>query len=486
MYWNMSFKIPYEMFQFGISIVVARLLDPKDFGIVSIATMIIYYSNTLTNLGFKSALVQRKEITSEHISAVFTADLVLSSFLMCLFYFLAPLIASFFHSPESLNVVRVMSLTFVLSTFYDLPYTLFRRELNFKVITLVETTKEVCMSLITVTLAIYGFKYWSIVWGQLIPMTVAALFLMYKARWMPKVSRTLVALRDLFNYGVWSFVRSQLYFFNSRLDRLIVGRYLGTSVLGIYDKAKSLSQMPTESIASNINNVLYSSFSRIQDQKEDLLNMLKKSIVVISVINFPIYLGLFAVAPHFVPVVLGEKWNAMIVPLQIMCISGILVSFSGLFLTAAVNIGNYKKYTIRQMMSTGLLFVLWLVLVRWGIVAVAFGAIVYSLLTLYVGIGIVREKIDLPWKEFARCTVPALVSGFLMLLCVEVIYALLITKYSLLNLAAVIIAGAAIYTAIILKFPSSELDGIRMSLLRDMNSAWGKIKYACKSALSLR
>ena len=232
MYWNLSFKIPYEVFRFGISIVVARLLDPRDFGIVSIATMIIFYSNTLTNLGFKSALVQRKEITDEHISSVFTADLAISCVMACLFYFLAPLIAGFFHAPESIAVIRVMSLTFILTTFYDLPYTLFRRDLNFKVISLVDTAKEVLMSVITVVLAIYGFQYWSIVWGQLVALTLAALFLMVKARRKPRLSRNVAALKDLFNYGIWSFVRTQLAFFSGRMDRLIVGRYLGMSVLG--------------------------------------------------------------------------------------------------------------------------------------------------------------------------------------------------------------------------------------------------------------
>jgi O-antigen/teichoic acid export membrane protein len=484
MYWNLSFKIPYEAFRFGVSIIVARLLDPKDFGIVSIATMIIFYSNTLTNLGFKSALVQRKEITDEHISSVFTADLSLSLFMTGLFYFLAPAIAAFFHSPESIPVIRVMSLTFVITSFFDLPYTLFRRELNFKVITLVDTVKETCMSTITVILAYLGFKYWSIVWGQLVPLTLAALYLFVRIERRPTLSFRYGPLKDLFNYGAWSFVRSQLFFFSSRLDRLIVGRYLGPAVLGIYDKSKSLSQMPTESISSNINNILYSSFSRIQDKKNELVNMLRKSMVLTSVINFPIFAGLYAIAPHFVPVVLGEKWNPMIVPLKIMCISGMCASFSGLFLTAAVNVGNYRKYTVRLLIATGLLFILWLVLVRWGIVAVALGAVIYALVTFFIGIGIVREVIPLSWKDFAGCVVPSLIGCAVMLVCVESIYAFFITRYTLLNLVAIISAGALAYTAVMLKIPGSALESLRSSLKRDLNTAWTKVKNTCTSSLS--
>lgn len=485
MYWNLSFKVPYEIFRFGISIVVARILDPKDFGIVSIATMIIFYSNTLTNLGFKSALVQRKEITDEHVSSVFTADLAISCFMTGLFYFLAPGIALFFHSPESIPVIRAMSLTFVLTTFYDLPYTLFRRDLNFKVISLVDTSKEVLMSGTTVVLALLGYKYWSIVWGQLVPLTLAAVYLIVKMERKPKISINSGALRDLFNYGAWSFVRTQLAFFSGRMDRLLVGRYLGTSILGVYDKAKSFSQMPTDSISSNINTVLYSSFSRIQDKPAELMNMLKKSLVVMSIINFPVYVGLYAIAPHFVPVVLGTKWISLIVPLQILCVSGIFASFGGMFSIAAVGVGNYRKFTLWQIIVTGLLLVLWLALVRWGIVAVAYGAIVYSVLMLAIAVVIVREKIALSWKDVADCILPAFISSGIMLAVVEAAYFFFITKYNLLNLVAVVGAGALAYGLAIMNMPGSMLEGMRTSVVRDLNGFWGKLKFACKSA-SLR
>jgi O-antigen/teichoic acid export membrane protein len=484
MYWNLSFRMPYEVFRFGVSIVVARLLDPKDFGIVSIATMIIFYCSTLTNLGLKSALVQRKDITDEHISSVFTADLAISLFMACLFYFLAPAIALFFHSPESIPVIRVMSLIFVITPFYSLPYTLFRRDLNFKIITLVDTVKETFTSTITVVLAVLGFKYWSIVWGQLVPLTLAAIYLMVKSERKPAISFRYDALKDLFSFGIWSFVRSQLSFFSERMDRLIVGRYLGTSVLGLYDKSKSFSQMPTESISSNINNVLYSSFSRIQDKRDEIVNMLKKSIVLTSVINFPIFVGLYAIANHFVPVVLGEKWNGMIIPLKIMCISGLIGSFSGLFLTAAVNIGNYKKYTIRQMIATGSLFILWLIVVRWGVVAVALGAVVFALVTFFVGMGIIREKISFSWKEFAHSVGPALIGCAVMLICVESIYALFITRYTLVNLIVIVSGGALTYTVVMLKIPGNALESLRSSLKRDLFAAWAKFKNACMSSLS--
>jgi teichuronic acid exporter len=485
LYWNLSLKVPYEIFRFGVSIVVARILEPKDFGIVSIASMIIFFSNTLTNFGFNHALVQRKEITTRHIHSVFTVDLLISCFMICVFYFSAPGIASFFHSPESKNVIRVMSLVFIITTLYDLPYALLRRDLNFKLISITDTTKEVFISLLTLSFAIFGFKYWSIVWGQLIPLSAITVFLIMKAKWRPTISYSHTALKELFSFGAWSFIRSQLYFFNSRLDRLIVGRYLGPSILGVYDKSKSLSQMPTESIATNINTVLFSSFSRIQDNKAEIVNMLKKSLVVTSVLIFPIFIGLYAIAELFVPIVLGNKWNAMIVPLQIMCVSGIVASLNGLFSTVAVGIGDYQKYTIQQIITTCILFLLCLIAVQWGIEAVALGVVLYSLVSSYLGFIIIKKKIDFTWKELLKCISPALICSVIMLVSVKVVVFLFFIKHDLLTLCAMIMVGAATYIVAILKIRSSALDSLRASVGHDINSAWIKFKCAFKSSQSL-
>jgi O-antigen/teichoic acid export membrane protein len=481
-YWSLSLKIPYEAFRFVISIFVARLLDPKDFGIVSIASMIIFYSNTLTNFGFNHALVQKKEISAEHIHSVFTVDLFISCCMVGIFYLLAPAIASFFHSPESESVIRVMSLVFIITTLYDLPYALLRRELDFKIVSITDTAKEILISVMTLGLALAGAKYWAIVWGQLIPLTAATILLIVKAKWRPTISYRHAAMKELFNFGAWSFVRLQLYFFSSRLDRLIVGRYLGTSVLGVYDKSKSLSQMPTESIATNINTVLFSSFSRIQDDKIEIVNMLKKSLVLTSVLVFPLFVGLYAVADLFVPLVLGNKWNAMILPLQIMCLSGMIASLNGLFSTIAVGIGDYRKYTIQQIAATVILFFLCILAVPWGIESVALGVVLYSIVTSYMGFTIIKEKIEFSWKELFQCTAPAFFSSILMLTGVKVTAALIFRGKDLFTFGALIIVGATLYGVTVLKFPGSALDGLRASFGRDANSVWNKIKYAAGSS----
>lgn len=474
LYWNLFVKVPYEIIRFGISILIARVLDPKDFGIVSIASIVIYYSNTITNFGFNQALVQRKEITNTHINSVFTIDLTISLVMTTIFYIFAPTISSFFNSPESKDVIRVMSLVFILTALYDLPYNLFRRSLNFKIISLVDITKNFITSLLVLLLAHIGYKYWAIVYGQLVPLFFAAVYLIFKSGWFPRILFQYAPLKELFNFGFWSFVRAQVYFLSTRIDRIIVGKFLDTAILGLYDKAKSLSQMPVESISGNITTVLSSTFSRIQhDNNDDILRIFKKSVIVTSAIIIPICLGLYSVAGPFVRIMLGEKWAPMIIPFQLMCISGIFISLNELFGSILVGLGFYGEYSIRQIIYTILLSITSLVLVWRGIEAVAIGIIFNSVLIFYMNFNIIRKKLNTKWKNLFSWISPILLCSFIMFLAIGV-YAYFYDVNRLYNFVLTILIGITIYIISILFIPINNLDIIRIPVKQNMSYYWNK------------
>lgn len=467
LYWSLSLKIPYEIFRFGTSIIVARILEPKDFGIVSIATMTIYYSNLFTNFGFSQALVQRKDITNRHINTIFTFDLAVSIFFVLLFYLLAPAIASFFNSPESQAIIRVLSLIFILTTFQNIPYTLLRREINFKVISIVDSVKEVTMSTLTLVFALIGFKYWAIVIGQLVPLAIATCYLLYRSGWSPKIFYHHASFKELFNFGIWSFVSSQIYFFSTRIDRLVIGKALNPSILGIYDKAKSLYQMPVDSLSSNINSVLFTSFSRIQGNDKEIKNLLLKGTVLHSVINLPLFFGIIAVAPHFILVLFGQKWSETILPLQILCIGGVFSSLHGFVGNYIVSTGNFGKYTNRLLFATLGLFALSALAVGYGIWVVATVVVLFSIVLFYLSFNIVRERIPFQWSEFLFCVLPPLICSILMFLGIKASLFFFFSEITLLNLLSMVSIGALIYTVTILIIPSRALDDLRVPIFRD-------------------
>lgn len=472
LYWNLSLKIPYELLHFALSIVVARILEPKDFGLASIAAMAVYYSNTFTNFGFNQALVQRKEITTDQINAVFTFDLIISGALTGLFWLLAGPIAAFFHAPEARDMIRVMSLLFIITTFHDLPYTLLRRNIEFKMISLVDAGRELAMSLITLALALAGFRYWSIVFGRLIAVFLTALYLLYKVDWSPRIARRLEPLKELFNFGIWTVISSQTYFFSTRIDRILVGRVLSVATLGLYDKAKSLAQIPTDSIAQNINNVLFSSFSRAQQNAEEVKKLFHKGSVIISAITFPIYVGLLAVAPHFVLALLGEKWRPMIPALQILSLSGLFTSMNGLFATLVIATGQYKSYTRRLIFMTVLLAAANLFITRFGMEVVAISVTVYSCGIALLSYHIIHANYAITWKEIVMRMLPASVCSVIMFAAVRAAATLFFVKPTVLNLILQVATGALVYAAAMLLIPSAPLRDLRVSLYRDASKVW--------------
>jgi O-antigen/teichoic acid export membrane protein len=478
LYWNLGLKVPFEVVRFAVSIVIARLLDPSDFGVVSIATMLIYYANALTNMGFNQALVQHKDIDNRHISSVFTIDLIISCVLASLLYLVAPEIAIYFNSPESKNVIRVMSAIFIITTIHDLPYALLRRNLEYRLISIVDTVKETGVLAVSLTLAFLGFDYWSIVWGQLLPPSLAAIFIYMNNRQKPALTIHWRSVRELMDFGLWSFIRSQIYFFSTRIDRIIIGKFWGIHTLGIYDKGKSLSQMPNELISTNINTVLFSSVSRIQCNNDELTQMMKKGLLVTSILNVPIYFGLYAIAPVFVPVVLGTKWVPMITPLQIMCATGVFASLNGLMSVLAVGVNEYQRYTIQQVITTILLIVLCLLLVPYGPEAVAGGVVFYSAVTLLMGLSLIMRRVNVGWAEMVACLLPAFGGSVIMLACVKVSCLVLQGGESALSLVGQIVVGVVAYCAAILVMPYGPLKEVRVSLTRDLNWLGMKGKFA--------
>lgn len=476
LYWVLGLKIPFEIVRFAVSIEIARLLEPGDFGIVSIATILIYYANALTNFGLGQALVQRQEISDEHVNSVFTIDFSVSAVLAGSVYFLAPLIADFFRSPESRAVIEVMSLVFVITAVHDLPHALLRRNLEYRVIAVVDTTKETAVLIISLALALLGFKYWSIVWGQLIPAAFAALYLWAHNPRKPRLMVSIGAVKELTNFGMWSFARSQIYFLATRVDRLIVGRSLGVSALGIYDKAKSFSQMPYEALSTNISTVLFSSVSRMQCDDRELGRILLKGLLVTSLLSAPLYCGLFLVGPTFVPVVLGGKWNAMVRPLQVMCAAGVFASLNGVLSAVAVGANRYREYTVQQIMATGALVVACLALVPYGLVAVAGGVAGYAAVNFVAGTLLIKKSLRVTWRSVAGALFPALVGSAFMAACVAAFERFFVPSVSPWGLVGEVAIGAGAYLAAVLLMPYASLAEVRSAAVRDLARVRSRVR----------
>jgi O-antigen/teichoic acid export membrane protein len=466
-YWNTFTKIALEIIRFSVSIVTVRILDPKDFGIISIATLMIYYANIFTSFGLNEALVQKKEISINHVNTAFTINLVISVILAILLYLTSSYVSNLFRSPESRDVLRILCVMLIGSTFYDISLSLLRRKINFKIIAISDIFKDLTASGITISLAVLGYKYWALVWGILIPQIIASCYLLIKSGWSPKIYCEFVALKELIGFSTLTFIRNQMSYIVSRFDRVIIGRNYNPTILGIYEKAKSLSQIPSEGIAANINAVLFPSFSRNQDRQEQLLGLLTKGVLIISTICIPIYIGLFTLAPYFIPILFGSKWMDIIPPFKILCIGSIFSSINGVFNAFSVGVGDYRKITLRAVISTLLFFALLIIFRKDGINIISLCWVIFSLLQCLLNYDLVRKRIEFQLKVLLKYIWPGICCSILMIMNLQITL-LTFNKVTLLNLLVLIIVGSISYVLAAILIPFRILNDYKPSFLRKL------------------
>ncbi len=452
LYWTTSLKIVYEIFRFGISIIVARILSPNDFGIMAIGAMVIYYTNSLSDFGFNNALVQKKVIDKVHINSVFTLNLGISVFLTLLILTLSPGIARYFNSEESGKVLMFLSSVFILKTLHDIPESIMRRAVNFKFLSILNFIQSLTQSLIVLTLALSGFKYWSLVWAHIFSLFLATAVLLYKAKWKPCIKYDHKEMKAIYDFGMWTFIRGQLYSVIIGTPRIIIAKCMNSMFLGYFVKAFDLSSMPRESISASISSVMFSSFSRMQGNREELRKWFLKMLQVQSIILLPLLLGISALAPYCILILLGEKWRMSIVPLQILSITNSITMINSLSASLNMAVGDYKRSTLRAAYGCVLLILFCLFSVRWGVTGVCYAYLFASIVFLILGLDLVLKNTSLSIITVVSTIAPYIMINLLMVFVVKMFSYNLFQEIHLINMISLILIGGIFYILCIIAF----------------------------------
>ena len=472
LYWNTLVRIPVQILNFAISIIVARILMPRDYGILGISMMLIGYANIFTNFGFNQAIVQKQIFDKKILNSIFTFDLSISILIATGFFFSAGFIAEFFKTPECEKAIRVLSSVFLLTSFSALPHAILRRDMNFKAVALLEVSQSVLMSVITLVLALRGWGYWALVYGQIVPLCIITLAYCIKARWIPGVYYNNSLMKAVYDFGIWNLLNAQLSFVSQHIDKFIIGRWLGPVSLGFYDKSMSIATVPSNSILMNINAVMFSSFSKNQGSKGELKECFRKSLTLSSVIVFPIYTGLIVVAPYFVYSLLGEKWSPMILPFQVILFGFLFKSLLGLISNFNVAIGKYRNQSLRSLASVIVFTLACFLFLRFGLKGIAFSFVVFSCTLFILGMSLSISQIDMSWAQVIRAILPGLLSAIIMGLSVETASYYFLEKHTIANLFFLSIIGAIIYVFCLFIDRTETTKELRKMLLSDVKKGF--------------
>lgn len=326
LFWEGGAALIGQGLSFLVSLLLARLLTPEYFGLLAIANLAIQSLVFFQELGFSSALIYRqKDVEAAANTAHWT--IVTSSALLYLVAFLAaPLVAKFFHSPETMAVLRVLALTMVINSFSRVPYTLLTKELDFRKKVLPELTASLIGNLAALLLAWLGWRVWALVAGELLSALLVTLLVYLVSSWRPRFQFVRSIFRDLFGYGKHIAVSQVLIFGITNIDDMFVGRMLGQAALGQYGLAYKISNTPATNITRVVNRVTFPAYSLLQANQERLRSAFFRQVRFVGALAMPIGVATVVFAHDFVYAVLNESWAPAIAPMQLLAIYGVIRS----------------------------------------------------------------------------------------------------------------------------------------------------------------
>ena len=315
---------------FGITIVLARLLDPSDFGLIAMLAIFITLSTITIESGFVAALIQNKERTNLDFNTVFLFNIFISLACYIVLFFFAPFIASFYGEPILVPLLRVLGLNLIISSFNTVQLAQLTIKIDFKTTTKVTLIGSIAGGAIGILMAYTGFGVWALV-AQTITATIFSTFVLWWcSKWRPSFVFSQTSLKRMFNYGSKLLIADIYNNIILNLYNIIIGRVYQSQELGIYTTAYQLPERIAGVLSSVANSVSFPLLSSINDDRERMVSVYSRILSMTAFIVFPVMTLLSVLSYPFVMLFLTEKWIAIVPLMQWLCFVRIITPFTSL------------------------------------------------------------------------------------------------------------------------------------------------------------
>ena len=320
LFWTFGERITAQLVTTIVTIILARILDPYHYGIVSIVTIFITFCNIFVSGGFGSAVVQKKDSTEDDFNTAFSLSLFLSIILYVILFIVSPFIAKFYNMEELTLVTRIMGVRLIVASLNTIQHAYIQKQMKFKKFFYATLFGTILSAIVGIILAYYKFGVWALVAQYLTNTIVDTTVLLLLGGWKPKLKFKANNAKKLFSFGWKVLVTELIYTLEGDIRSLIIGKTFGPRDLAFYDQGKKYPVLLVNNINSSINKVMLPAYSKTQDNKVLLKSMLRKSIKVGIYILAPILIGFGAVSNNFVSLILTDKWMECIPYIQVFCI----------------------------------------------------------------------------------------------------------------------------------------------------------------------
>jgi len=444
------------MTSFVFGIVLARLLTPEDFGLIAMTLAIIGVAGLLSNFGMGAALIQLKDINSSHYNSVFWINTGVGLALTVFVYLFSKTVANFYGLPDLEEITQTLSICFAINAMALVPRQKLTKQMEFRALAITDFFSMSISAIIAIFCAMHDYGYWSLVILQIVRAFVNLVFATIFAKWLPSIEFSIKATRQLFNFSFNVFLVSLVQYAGGRADKLIVGKFLGAEPTGIYDKAGALIMAPIQSISHAVGSVLFPAFSQIQDDKKKIASIFIRAISVVSLITFPMMMGLLIIADNLVSVILGSQWLEVIPILKILCFCGLAISVGTLSGSIYLSQGRTDLQLKVNLVTQAVRIIAIACGVPWGLIGVTIGYSIGTFISIITSWIVAGNIIHLSLTTIIKSLLPNISLAMLMALALH----LLETNFPLIEvsmhptcyLLAQTITGVLSYTLLLIIF----------------------------------
>jgi O-antigen/teichoic acid export membrane protein len=386
-YWSAVNTIVPLLTAFGVFVVTSRTLTPTDFGIVALATGLALVGTALCPGGFGEALIQRLEVSADHLDTVFWLCVCSGCAVFLLECLLARSAASFFHMAVLVTLIPVIGSKLVADMAAVVPNALIARSLDFHLFAVRTVFVSVIAAAVAIGLLLAGYGIWSLVASQVLTSYVTMFAAFLASKWRPGRRFSHAALREMAGYGLYSAGTQNIGQLFTQNEQILVGFFLGTAPLGFYNFSKRVIAVFNGVVAGSLGAVAHPAFSGIQNDPERVRRGFLSATYVSSLLSFPVFLGLACVSDRIVPLFFGQSWRSAVPLVQVQCSLGLLGCIGAIqsgLITSQGKANWWFYYQLFAMLTTALLIA---TTARYGLFVMVSGIAIKTYLLWFIPVG---------------------------------------------------------------------------------------------------
>lgn len=403
-FWRLAEKFGARGVSFFVSIILARLLMPEEYGILSLITVFTYILSLFTDCRFSNALIQKKNADQLDFSTVFYFNIFMGLMLYGIMFLFAPTISQFYHKDYLISYIRVLSLSLVIGSFKSMQSTIVSIRMQFKRFFFSTIGGTIVSAIVGIWMAYHGMGVWALICQQLTNELIDTLILWLTVRWKPSLEFSLQRLKPLFQYGSKLLISTTLEHITNKISSLMIGKMYSPEKLAYYEKGGAIPNFLLENLTTSIQSILFPVMSQKQDDKKSIKNLMQRFLQFSCYLIFPAMIGMCICSKQIILILYTEKWIMMTPYMQLACLSYLprMLHIVNLLLLQALGKSDFflRLEIVKQVLIMGYL----IAILPFGVLPLMIADTIFSFVSIFIngyyakrliGYGIIEQLNDL-------------------------------------------------------------------------------------------